>query len=54
MIDGKFREENRNTTDIQVIVIQSEKGEEVLLQDVDGIFLKIPAENLYHLEHHQL
>ena len=45
MIDGKFREENRNPTDIQVIVIQSEKGEELLLKDVDGVFLKIPADN---------
>ena len=45
MIDGKFREENRNPTDIQVIIIQSAKGEELLLQDVDEVFLKIPAEN---------
>ena len=45
MMDGKFREGNRNPTDIQVIVIQSEKGEELLLQDVDGVFLKILAEN---------
>ena len=45
MIHGKFREENRNPTDIEVIVIQSEKGEELLLQGVDGVFLKIPAEN---------
>jgi len=38
-------EENRNRTDIHVIVIQLEKGEELLLKNVDGMFLKIPAEN---------
>ena len=45
IIDRKFREENSNPNDIQVIVTQSEKGEELLLQDVDGVFLKIPAKN---------
>ena len=44
MIDGKLREDNRNPTDIQVMVTQSEKGEELLLRNVDGVFLKIPVE----------
>ena len=43
MISGRLHESNRDPSNTQVVITQSEKGEEVSLQDMDGVFLRIPA-----------
>ena len=43
MISGRLHENNRDPSNTQVVIIQSEKGEELSLQDMDGVFLRIPA-----------
>ena len=43
MISGRLHENNRDTYNIQVMITQSEKCEELSLQDMDGVFLRIPA-----------
>ena len=42
MINGKLTEANRDTTSIQVVIVQSEEGEQMLLKDVSGTFLITP------------
>ena len=42
MINGKLVETNRDTTSIQVVIVQSEEGEQMLLKDVSGTFLVTP------------
>ena len=39
MITGKLRETDRDPTNIQVVVTHKEDGEELSLQDMDGVFL---------------
>ena len=43
MISVRLHENNRDPSNTQVVIIQSEKGEELSLQDMDGVFLRIPA-----------
>ena len=43
IISGRLHENNRNPSNTQVVITQSEKGEELCLQDMDGVFLRIPA-----------
>ena len=43
MISGRLHENNRDPSNTQVVITQSEKGEELSLQDMDGVFLRIPA-----------
>ena len=43
MICGRLREENRDPSNIQVTVSQSGEAEELCLQDVNGVFLRIPT-----------
>ena len=43
MISGRLHESNRDPSNTQVVITQSEKGEAVSLQDMDGVFLRIPA-----------
>ena len=41
MISGTLHENNRDTSNTQVVITQSEEGEELPLQDMDGVFLRI-------------
>jgi len=43
MISGRFHESNHDPFNIQVVISKSEEGEELSLQDVGGVFLRIPA-----------
>ena len=43
MISGILREDNRDPSNTQVVITQSEEGEELSLQDVGGVFLRISA-----------
>ena len=43
MITGKLQELDHNPTSVQVVVTNSEEGESLSLQDVDGVFLQIPT-----------
>ena len=43
MISGRLHENNRDPSNTQVMITQLEKGEELSLQDMDGVFLRIPA-----------
>ena len=43
MIGGKFCENNHDHSNTQIVITQSEEGEELSLQDMDGVFLRIPA-----------
>ena len=43
MINGKLVETNCDTTGIQVVIVQSEEGEQILLKDVSGAFLVTPS-----------
>ena len=43
MISGRLHENNRDPSNTQVVITQSEKGEELSLQDMDGVLLRIPA-----------
>ena len=42
MINGKLVETNCDATSIQVIIVQSEEGEQMLLKDVSETFLVTP------------
>ena len=42
IISGRLHENNRDPSNTQVVITQSEKGEELSLQDMDGVFLRIP------------
>ena len=43
MVTGKLKELSHNPSDVQVVVTNSEEGESLSLQDVDGVFLHVPA-----------
>ena len=43
MITGKLQELDHNPTSVQVVVTNSEEGESLSLQDVDGVFLQVPT-----------
>ena len=43
MITGRLRESNHDPTNVQVVVSNSEEGEELSLQDMDGVFLRLPT-----------
>ena len=43
MIGGKLCENNHDPSNTQIVITQSEEGEELSLQDMDGVFLRIPA-----------
>ena len=54
MISGRLPENNYDPSNTQVVITQSEKGEELTLQDMDGVLLRIPAsECAHHQERHQ-
>ena len=42
MINGKLVETNHDTTSIQVVIVQSEEGKQILLKDVSGAFVITP------------
>ena len=48
MIAGKLRETDRDPTNIQVVVTHKEDGEELSLQDMNGVFLHfiVPVSSL--------
>ena len=43
MISGKLYESNHDPSNTQVIIAQSVEGEVLSLQDVSGVFLKVPV-----------
>ena len=43
MISGRLHENNHDPSNTQVVITQSEEGEELSLQDLDGVFRRIPA-----------
>ena len=43
MISGRLHENNRDPSNTQLVITQSEKDEELSLQNMDGVFLRIPA-----------
>ena len=43
MISGRLCENNHDPSNTQVVITQSEEGEELSLQDMNGVFLRIPA-----------
>ena len=43
MIAGKLCENNHDPSNTQIVITQSEEGEELSLQDMNGVFLRIPA-----------
>ena len=43
MIGGKLCENSHDPSNTQIVITQSEEGEELSLQDMDGVFLRIPA-----------
>ena len=44
MISGRLHENSHDPSKVQVVITMLEEGEELSLQDIDGIFLKIPPE----------
>ena len=43
MISGRLHKNNHDPSYTQVVITQSEEGEELSLQDMGGVFLRIPA-----------
>ena len=43
MINGKLAEASHDTTSIQVVIVQTEQGEQLSLRDIKGIFLVTPV-----------
>ena len=43
IISGRLRVNNPNPSNTQVVITQSEESEELSLQGMDGVFLRIPA-----------
>ena len=43
MISGRLHDNNCDPSNTQVVITQSAEGEELSLQDVDGVLLRIPA-----------
>ena len=43
MISGRLCENNHDPSNTQIVITQSEEGEELSLQDMNGVFLRIPA-----------
>ena len=43
MISGRLQESNHDPSYTQVVITQSEEGEELSLQDMGGVFLRIPV-----------
>ena len=43
MINGRLQESNHGPSYTQVVITQSEEGEELSLQDMNGVFFRIPA-----------
>ena len=48
MISGKLHENNHDPFNTQIVITYSEEGQELSLQDMDGVFLRIPAVRVRH------
>jgi len=52
MICGKLTEENHDPSNVQVVATKTEKGQQLSLEDLNGVFLIVPVQrSLGH--HHQ-
>ena len=43
MVCGRLSDNNHDPSNTQVVVTRSEEGEELSLQDIEGVFLRIPV-----------